>query len=108
MMGRSAADKRRQQERNDRIVQLAADLGLLPEVSIVDRLMLTQVADLLSFHPFDMEAMGRADAVRRLLEYVEHRHCAMGRRAGCRAKPQKRPYRPMGMRISWPLVSRHE
>jgi hypothetical protein len=41
---------------------------------------------------YDLEqAMRRADTVRRLSTGM----AAMGRRAGCRAKPQKRPLRPM-------------
>jgi hypothetical protein len=65
-MGRSAAASKRQDQRNDFIGRVAADLGLPPEVSTVDRMMLAQAADLLLWNPLDMDAaIRRADAVRR-------------------------------------------
>jgi hypothetical protein len=61
--------------------------------------MLWQAADLLLWNPLDMEAaIRRADAVRRLVENVQHRHGGDGTPRGMPRKPQKRPYnRPMGM-----------
>jgi hypothetical protein len=90
-MGRSAADKRRQDQCNEFISRGAADLGL-PELSIVDRVMLGQAADLLLWHPLDIDAeVRRADAVRRLVENVEHRHGGNGTarmpRQACWATP---------------------
>jgi hypothetical protein len=58
-MGRSAAASERQDQRNDFIGRVAADLGLPPEVSTVDRMMLAQAADLLLWNPLDDPGMGR-------------------------------------------------
>jgi len=78
-MGRSAADKRRQDWREDGISWIAASLGLPSELSAVDRLMLSQIVDLFDWRPVDLEqAMLRADTVRRLVENVEHRHGGNG------------------------------
>jgi hypothetical protein len=78
-MGRSAADKRRQDWREDGISRIAASLGLPPELLAVDRLMLSQIVDLFDWHPRDLEqTMRRADTVRRLVENVEHRHGGNG------------------------------
>jgi hypothetical protein len=77
-MGRSAADKRRQDQRQEHIRRLAADLGV-PDPSMADRLMLMQAVDLSDWRPVDLEqAMRRADTVRRLIENVEHRHGGNG------------------------------
>jgi hypothetical protein len=75
-MGRSAAASKRQDQHNDFVNRIAADLGLPPELSTVDRVMLS---DLLLWNPVDLEqAMRRADTVRRLVENVEHRHGGNG------------------------------
>jgi hypothetical protein len=77
-MGRSAADKRRQDQRQEHILRLAADLGV-PDPSMADRVMLAQAVDLFDWRPVDLEqAMRRADTVRRLVENVEHRHGGNG------------------------------
>jgi hypothetical protein len=78
-MGRSTAASKRQDQRNDFVGRIAADLGLPLEVSAIDRVMLAQAADLLLWNPLDLEqAMRRADSVRRLVENVEHRHGGNG------------------------------
>jgi hypothetical protein len=78
-MGRSTAASKRQDQRNDFISKVAVDLGLPPELSTIDRVLLWQAADLLLWNPVDIEqAMRRADTVRRLVENVEHRHGGNG------------------------------
>jgi hypothetical protein len=98
-MGRStAADKRRQDQRNDFIGRVAADLGLLPEVSTVDQVMLAQAADLLLWNPLDRTP--RSAERMRFVGWSRTSStgmAAMGRPLGCRARPQKRPYRPMAL-----------
>jgi hypothetical protein len=91
-MGRSTAASKRQDQRNDFISKVAVDLGLPPELSTIDRVLLWQAADLLLWNPLDLEqAMRRADTVRRLIENVEHRHggdgtaARMPRQAGRKA-----------------------
>jgi hypothetical protein len=77
-MGRSAADKRRQDQRQEHIRRLAADLDV-PDPSMADRIMLAQAVDLFDWRPVDLEqAMRRADTVCRLIENVEHRHGGNG------------------------------
>jgi hypothetical protein len=73
-MGRStAADKRRDQQRREHLLELAA------LASMADRLMLSQVVDLFDWRPLDLDqAMRRADTVRRLIENIEHRHGGNG------------------------------
>src|SRR5262249_50438995 len=78
-MGRSATDKRRQDWREDGISRIAASLGLPPELSAVDELMLSQIVDLFDWRPLDLEqAMRRADTVRRVVESVEPRQGGNG------------------------------
>jgi hypothetical protein len=52
-MGRSTAASKRQDQRNDFISKVAVDLGLPPELSTIDRVLLWQAADLLLWNPVD-------------------------------------------------------